>query len=516
MKQLILLVLPFLSLKLATAQSNPLFHQLWQFNINDTLSGPYFVSQQCRQLEDTSLVFITKQFEQAPAAGSKPIAYYFSKLNISGELVIDRKKLAMPSPSFYLLNTDITHDGSLLALFVKDRTGSPEQKTDSAYLVKYDTNLEMVWHRWISNQDSGGIAPCRVTGATALTDGRIVVGYNRRDRPRGPRELVSILSLFTCFTAFGDSVYTQELTEPILQIKKGSDSTFFIRVDFAFGSDEVSETFLHSSTDGRMLKHLFAILPSDIHLASNFALIPATQQFVAVTVPAWSNSRTFSMHITDALLNHQTTLSYYQVTLFDKNFGLRLFKDREEGLYAFQYQPSDFPVLRDTISFCRLDAGGNVVWSYKTAEAMTVVGGEVSDIIPLAGNDFILVITHAGGLRVQRMTVSTAIGAQTALANPFAKARPLGYGAPIQKDSCEFSVKVLSNPSTAGFTFIMQTNTSGPFFVSVSDVHGRLIERKQQIPPHGILQLGQGYRPGIYLVQFVQNGQTQVKRIIKQ
>ena len=89
-------------------------------------------------------------------------------------------------------------------------------------------------------------------------------------------------------------------------------------------------------------------------------------------------------------------------------------------------------------------------------------------------------------------------------------------GQAIQEMKAEkLSVKASPNPSFGYFTLEVQTASSAPVSLIVTDATGRIVETKT-VSANRNLQLGSSYRPGVYYAQLVQNDQKVVVKLLKQ
>jgi pyrimidine operon attenuation protein/uracil phosphoribosyltransferase len=52
--------------------------------------------------------------------------------------------------------------------------------------------------------------------------------------------------------------------------------------------------------------------------------------------------------------------------------------------------------------------------------------------------------------------------------------------------------------------------------ITVTDITGRIIEQRTDIPANSTIQLGGHYHPGIYIAQFLQGNDKVTRRMIKE
>jgi hypothetical protein len=78
-------------------------------------------------------------------------------------------------------------------------------------------------------------------------------------------------------------------------------------------------------------------------------------------------------------------------------------------------------------------------------------------------------------------------------------------------------VTATPNPSSTGyFTLVTRSNSDKALTIVLTDVAGRVVERKQNIAANGTITLGHGLPSGIYFVEVHQDDQKQNLKMIKQ
>jgi hypothetical protein len=77
-------------------------------------------------------------------------------------------------------------------------------------------------------------------------------------------------------------------------------------------------------------------------------------------------------------------------------------------------------------------------------------------------------------------------------------------------------VTVLPNPSPTVFTIITSSNSEKALSIIITDVQGRVVERKVNIAANGTLQVGSKLSAGVYFVEVTQGEQKQVIKLVKQ
>ena len=79
----------------------------------------------------------------------------------------------------------------------------------------------------------------------------------------------------------------------------------------------------------------------------------------------------------------------------------------------------------------------------------------------------------------------------------------------------KLTVKVFPNPASYFFTFSMQSASNEKIKINITDITGRVIEKRTEFPANGSIQLGSRYRPGIYIAEIIQGNEKVTLRIIK-
>jgi hypothetical protein len=77
------------------------------------------------------------------------------------------------------------------------------------------------------------------------------------------------------------------------------------------------------------------------------------------------------------------------------------------------------------------------------------------------------------------------------------------------------TVKVAPNPTSFYFTLGFQSGSSEKMKLIVTDVTGRIIEQRSDVPANSTLQLGSRYHFGVYFAEIVQGKERVTLRLIK-
>ena len=80
----------------------------------------------------------------------------------------------------------------------------------------------------------------------------------------------------------------------------------------------------------------------------------------------------------------------------------------------------------------------------------------------------------------------------------------------------KLSVKVMPNPTSYYFTLGLKSLSNEKIKVAITDITGRIIEEKTDIPANSTIQLGDQYHPGVYIAAFQQGNDKVTIRLIKE
>jgi len=72
------------------------------------------------------------------------------------------------------------------------------------------------------------------------------------------------------------------------------------------------------------------------------------------------------------------------------------------------------------------------------------------------------------------------------------------------------------NPSTGYFTLVTRSNSDKILMIILTDIAGRVVEKRLNIAANGTITLGQGLPAGVYFVEVRQGDQKQNLKLIKQ
>lgn len=77
-------------------------------------------------------------------------------------------------------------------------------------------------------------------------------------------------------------------------------------------------------------------------------------------------------------------------------------------------------------------------------------------------------------------------------------------------------IAVLSNPSITHFTLRLQSRSTAPVMIKVTDAQGKLVQLQTNLPANTSFRLGDAYAAGIYIAEIVQDGERKTLKLIKQ
>jgi hypothetical protein len=99
---------------------------------------------------------------------------------------------------------------------------------------------------------------------------------------------------------------------------------------------------------------------------------------------------------------------------------------------------------------------------------------------------------------------------------PAAVRMHMGETPEITKAGHGLVVNVTPNPSSSNFTLLTKTVRDEPLVITVTDVVGRVVERRANVAPYTVVQLGNSYRPGLYFVEVRQGNLLEKIKVIRQ
>ena len=86
----------------------------------------------------------------------------------------------------------------------------------------------------------------------------------------------------------------------------------------------------------------------------------------------------------------------------------------------------------------------------------------------------------------------------------------------IDNATSKLAISALPNPSANYFTIrISATNSSQKISMRVTDIVGRTIEQRDNLQTRSTIQIGNAFRPGTYIVEFVQGNERKMLKLVK-
>ena len=78
-----------------------------------------------------------------------------------------------------------------------------------------------------------------------------------------------------------------------------------------------------------------------------------------------------------------------------------------------------------------------------------------------------------------------------------------------------FEVSILNNPTRNAFSLNVSSNTSNVYSIRVTDLSGRVIEFRNNIPVAQTLQFGSDYRKGMYFAEIREGRNVRTIKLVK-
>jgi hypothetical protein len=82
--------------------------------------------------------------------------------------------------------------------------------------------------------------------------------------------------------------------------------------------------------------------------------------------------------------------------------------------------------------------------------------------------------------------------------------------------NASLQARVMPNPSRGAFTVSLEGKLKEPMQIRVTDITGRMIESRSGIQPNTQLQIGQNWKPGIYILQVQQGQESKTIKLVKE
>jgi|GEM_PF-6162495 len=98
--------------------------------------------------------------------------------------------------------------------------------------------------------------------------------------------------------------------------------------------------------------------------------------------------------------------------------------------------------------------------------------------------------------------------------SPIAGVRAQGFSEAMEA-SQGFSVQATPNPSSNYFTIVTKSDRKETLSITVTDVMGRIVERRLNVSANGTIQLGNAYGKGVYFVEVKQGAKKEKLQLIR-
>lgn len=185
------------------------------------------------------------------------------------------------------------------------------------------------------------------------------------------------------------------------------------------------------------------------------------------------------------------------------------------------------PTVITTYTLTVTDANGCTGTASKTINVIDVRGGHNMDKVVICHNPS----KHANTLTIAEEAVDNHLSHGDMLGSCLPSARlnimdsktdvsndKIVYSMAIKNSKIQmtsFATKVFPNPSAKYFTLTVQGANTGAMQIRVVDMHGHLIEQRDNVLPGEIINFGNAYKPGTYTLEIIQGSIKKQQKIIK-
>jgi len=143
-------------------------------------------------------------------------------------------------------------------------------------------------------------------------------------------------------------------------------------------------------------------------------------------------------------------------------------------------------------------------------------GNTINDWQLIPGTNTLYLRAERKGPGIGRIyTVHTSCGDIT-VSVPHDQKKKSSVGSTEINEVNMLNVHALSNPSSNNFKLRITGSMQQKIILSVMDIYGRQVELRQVMQSNGTIQIGDSYRPGIYLISVTQGDQTKQLKLVKQ
>lgn len=475
----------------ASAQIPPEISLIWHYsspgNFSLGAAGNYAL------LHDSTVAFLSGEFEEE----THSTRIYLFKVGLDGSHLIEHRRVNFPfyvyaGPSNKFLNT--TPDSA----FIISLSGNTD-----VYIAKYKDNFDSVGSRDIpSNAD----AATSCEAVEVLPSGNIMTTSLVYSSARP----VPFSSILIGIDPNGNQLFNTSLfSTKITSLKAGANNSFAaIRSSLVDASAPSIDLF--SGADGSDLGAHG--VPDNVKIISNIAFQPLTGKYRLVTVDntkplGYPGPVDFLLHTLDSNFVYEGSTPYTNVSNIDGS-SLQLAADGEKGFYFWQHIAATAE-HNEYLLLGRLDSADKVRWSFRTEQPADVITG-MDKIIPLAGNDFLLV-TENNGSHIYRLHTNFPSSDSSSL-TPLVATNVSGR----KNSTAQLTITTAPNPFTNYFNLTTHSSNDKTLTIIVTDVTGHIVEKKLNVQPNDTIQLGLTLPIGRYFVEVQQGDQKQNFKLIKQ
>jgi uncharacterized lipoprotein YddW (UPF0748 family) len=181
--------------------------------------------------------------------------------------------------------------------------------------------------------------------------------------------------------------------------------------------------------------------------------------------------------------------------------------------------PATLQMRNVAIDYDVADNCSATITSLSVTSNEPVTGGAYGNTAP----DWIVVNNHMVQLRAERGLFSSGrvytitITATDSAGNT--SQRQLQVKVPRVPDNpfpdALLVVKALPNPTPNQFHVITVSSSTQPVSYKVTDISGKVIETRSNLPANGMFYIGSNYAPGMYFLQVMQGQQSEVLKLVK-
>jgi hypothetical protein len=446
-------------------------------------------------LHDSTVAFLSGEFELE----THSTRVYLFKAGPDGSHIIDHKRVNLPFDLYAggddakFLNT--TPDSALIISL----SGS-----GGMYITKYKDNFDSVGSKYIP-VDVRGTGGAEFNAVEVLPSGNIMLTAVLLSSARP----VPFSAILVGIDHNGDRLFNADLFSNKLTDLKAGGNNSFAGISKSLLDPTGPSIAFFSGADGSGLGA--REVPDNIKIISNIAFQPLTGKYRLVTVDntkpsGYPGPIDLLFHTFDSNFVYEGSTPYINATNIDGS-SLQLAPDREKGFYFWQHIAANSD-HKEYVLIGRLDSADKVRWSFRAETPEDIVKG-MNKIIPLAGNDFLLV-SENNGEHIYRLHTNFPAPDSSAPA-PLVATKLSGR----KNSTAQLTITTAPNPTTDHFTLVTRSSVDKALTIIVTDVAGRVVERRLNVAANGTVFLGSSLPAGIYFVTVRQEGVVKNLKLIK-